>query len=199
MVTAVTLGVLTAHAGAGTFAPTTDSVAIDTELLDRIRTRLLAFPRYLQQTRDVLDLLMQGERAAAGSEAQRAAQWLLPTTARGTFSPFNTLADLVILLGFHSTLLWCILALLKERRSFTPITEFLLLCYCLSMLLMVGLGWVFGQSFSAGLWAEVIGIPMLIVALAFLFCWVFALRPGKALAAAALTAALSLGIAALLV
>lgn len=179
--------------------PPAEAAAIDTTLLDRIRTRLLAVRRYLKQTQKVLSLLVQGKQADAGSEAQRAAQHLLPTTSHGAFSPLSALADLVILLGFHSTLLWLSLVLVRERRSVMRIMEFLLLSYCLIMLLMVGIGLVFRQARSAGLWAEVIGIPLLLLALVLLFCWVCALRPGKALAATVLTAALSAGIETLLV
>ena len=179
-------------------APPTEAAAVDTALLDRIRTRLLAGPRYVRQTQKVLSLLVEGQQADAGAQAQRAAQHLLPTTSHGAFSPLSALADLVILLGFHSTLLWLSLVLVRERRSVMRIMEFLLLSYCFIMLLMLGIGAAFGQGLSAGLWAEVIGIPLLLLALALLFCWIFALRPAKALAAAVLTAALSAGIETLL-
>jgi len=182
-----------------TLSQPTEAVAIDTALLDSIRARLLAGHRYIHQTRKVLSFLTKGEWSAAGSQAQRAAQWLLPTTAHGAFSPFNALADLAILLGFRATLVWVVLVLVRERRSFTRITAFLLLSYCLVMLLMVGIGLAFSQGFSAGLWVGIIGIPLLIMALAFLFCWIVALRPGKALAVAVLATTLSVGIETLLV
>jgi len=198
MVAAVTLGALTAQAGAGTFAPTTEPVAIDTALLDRIRTRLLAGHRYLQQAQKVLNLLVQGKPADAGAEAQRAAQHLLPTTARGVLSPLSALADLVILLGFHSTLLWLCLVLVRERRSIMRIMEFLLLSYCLLMLLMLGIGAAFGQGLSAGLWVEAMGVPLLLMALAVLFCWMFTVRPLKALTVGLLAAGVSFGLSMLL-
>ena len=181
-----------------TLAPPTEAVAIDTALLDRIRTRLLAGPRYVRQTQKVLSLLVEGQQADAGAQAQRAAQHLLPTASHGAFSPLSALADLVILLGFHSTLLWLSLVLVRERRSVMRIMEFLLLSYCLIMLLMVGIGAAFGQGFSAGLWAEVIGIPLLLLALAALFCWMFTVRPMKALMAWVLAVGVTLGLEMLL-
>src|SRR3989338_5790002 len=152
-------------------APSAEAAAMDTALLDRVRSRLLAFHRYLEQTQNVLGLLMQGERTAAGIEAHRAAQRLLPTTSHGAFSPLSALADLVVLLGFRSTLLWLSPALIRERRSFIRIMEFLVLSYCLIMLLMLGIEAAFGRGLSAGLWVEAIGIPLLLVALAALCCW----------------------------
>lgn len=180
-------------------APPTEAAAMDTALLDRIRTRLLAVRRYLKQTQKVLSLLVQGKQADAGSEAQRATQHLLPMTARGALSPLSALADVVILLGFRATLLWLVLALLKEQRSFIRITEFLLLSYCLIMLLMLGIGAAFGQGLSAGLRVEVIGVPLLLMALAALFCWMFTVRPVKALTAGVLAVGLTVGIETLLV
>lgn len=179
-------------------APSAKAAAMDTALLDRVRSRLIASHRYLKQTQNVLGLLMQGERTAAGIEAHRAAQRLLPTTSHGAFSPLSALADLVVLLGFRSTLLWLALALVKERRSFIRITEFLVLSYCLIMLLMLGIGAAFGQGLSAGLWIEAIGIPLLLMALAALFYWMFAVRPMKALMAGVLAVGVALGLETLL-
>lgn len=179
-------------------APPTEAVAMDTALLDRIRTRFLAGPRYVRQTQKVLGLLVEGQQADAGAEARRAAQHLLPTTSHGAFSPLSALADLVILLGFHSTLLWLSLVLVRERRSVMRIMECLLLSYCLIMLLMVGIDAALSQGLSAGLWAEVIGIPLLVIALAALFCWMFAVRPVKALAAGLLVAGANLTLQTLL-
>src|SRR3989338_9233780 len=62
-------------------APPAEAAVMDTALLDRIRSRLRVSHRYLKQTQNVLGLLMQGERTAAGTEAQRAAQSLLPSTS----------------------------------------------------------------------------------------------------------------------
>ncbi|MBI4003457.1 MAG: cobalamin-binding protein [Candidatus Omnitrophica bacterium] len=179
-------------------APPTEAATMDTALLDRIRTRLLAGHRYLQQTQKVLNLLVQGKPVDAGSEAQRAARHLLPTTARGVLSPLSALADLVILLGFHSTLLWLFLVLVRERRSIMRTMEFLLLSYCLIMLLMLGIGAAFGQGLSAGLWVEAIGVPLLLMALAVLFCWMFTVRPLKALTVGLLATGASLGLGVLL-
>lgn len=174
-------------------APPTEAAAVDTALLDRIRTRLLAVRRYLKQTQRVAGLLAQGKPAAAGAEARAAAQHLLPTTSHGAFSPLSALADLVILLGFRSTLLWLALVLVKERRSFTRITEFLLLGYCLIMLLMAVIGLACSQILSFGLWLQLIGIPLLAAILMFLFLWIFTLGVRKGLVAITLAVVLSVG------
>jgi hypothetical protein len=179
-------------------APPAAASAMDTALLDRLRTRLFAGPRYVRQTQKVFNLLVAGRQTEAGAEAQRAAQHLLPTTVRGVFSPLSALADLVILLGFHSTLLWLVLALVRERRSFTRITEFLVVSYGLIMLFMMGIGTALEQGRSAGLWVEVVGVPLLLIALAALFCWMFAVRPLKAVSAGLLMVGANLGLGTLL-
>jgi len=177
-----------------TVSPSQEEVAIDPELLGRVRTRLLAVHRYLKQMQRVLTHLAQGNTDAAGLESQRAAQWLLPTSARGALSPFSALADLVILLWLRAPLLWLVLVLLRERRTLIRILEFLILGYCLVMLLMVVIGLACGQSLPLGIFVELVGIPVLAIVLTFLFLWVFALRVRKGLVALALAVVLNVGI-----
>lgn len=188
LIAAVVLGLLTTA-----FAPSLEEVAIDTELLDRVRTRLLADHRYLHQMQRVLAHLAQGHTDAAGLESQRAAQWLLPTSARGAFSAFSALADLVILLGLRAPLLWLVLVFLRERRPLIRILEFLILGYCLVMLLMVVIGLACSQTLSFGLWLQLIGIPLLAAILMFLFLWIFTLGVRKGLVAITLAVVLSVG------
>jgi len=204
LVAAVVIGVLTANAWAGTVrlnnsrAISSQPVAVDMAFLDRIRARLLAVHRYFADTLHVLDLLGQGDRNTAVAEAREAAQRLLPTTSSGTFSPMSALADLVSLLGFWATLLWFVLVLVREQRSFARIAEFLILGYCLIMLLMACLGLAFDHVPSLGLWVEILGIPLVVIALAVLFGWLFVLPPGRALVAMGLAIALSAGVERLL-
>ena len=204
LVVAVVIGVLTANAWAETVwlnkgrTISDQPVVVDMAFLDLIRARLLAGHRYFADTLGALKLLGQGDRDTAADEARQAAQRLLPITASGGFSAMSALADLVNLLGFWATLLWLVLVLVRERRSFTRIAEFLVLGYCLIMLLMACLGLAFVQAPSIGLWIEIIGIPLLVTALAVLFGWLFVLPPGRALVAMGLAVALSVGIERLL-
>ena len=165
---------------------------IDQAMLERIRARLVASQRFVGRIQQVLVHVSRGERQTAGEEGRQVALRLLPTTHRGIFDPMSALADLIILLGLRAPLIWLALTFVRQQRSFTHILEFLVLAYCVVLLLMAGTGLAFDHALTAGLLFELIGIPVVAGGLLVLFFWLFALELRRGLPALVLALSLNL-------
>jgi len=94
-------------------------VQVDLQLVQRMRMRLRTLHRFFKQMAQVAIHMSRGETQAAALQIHRACQWILPTTRDGRFDPISALADLIILLGLRTPLLWIALAVIGEQRAFT--------------------------------------------------------------------------------
>ena len=165
---------------------------MDTSLVQKIRERMLTYHGFMMRIGVVAEHLRWQEWSRAGVAAQRAAQWVLPFHKR-VFSPFSALADLLILLGLRAPTLWLTLLLVREPRGFIRIAEFFVLSYGLLMLLMTYV------TVTGVLWFQLALFPLAVLAVAWLFMWMFVLTPGRAMLAYFLAIAMNVALEALLV
>ncbi len=161
--------------GSVSFKPAPET-SVDLSLVEQVQKRLQAFNRFTDGLGRVIQFLRYHKDEEALSESQEAAREALPL-ARDRFSPMSALADILILLGFRAPALWLALFLVKEPRQFTRVAEFLIPAYGLIMLLMAY------AATTAPFVVSAIMFPTALVAILFLFAWMFALSPGRALLA----------------
>ena len=161
-------------------------------LVAKIQERLLVYHGFMQRLGQVVGLLQSDRDQAAFQHAQRAALWLLPLH-RGQFSPYSTLADLIILLGLRAPALWLALWVVRDRRSWTRIVEYLMMAYTWAMLMLAVV------LTAPTLQIELVSLTALALGAVLLLSWVLALGPRRTLLVFLLALALNVGVESLLV
>lgn len=143
-------------------------------LVDKIQERLLVYHGFMQRIGQVVSFLQADRDPAAYQHAQRAALWLLPLH-RGQFSPYSTLADLIILLGLRAPALWLALRIVRDPRSWTRLVEYLVTAYAFAMLMLAVV------LTAPTLQIQLAGLTALGAGVGLLLSWVLALGPRRTL------------------
>lgn len=161
-------------------------------LVAKIQERLLVYHGFMQRIGQVVALLQSDREPAAYQHAQRAALWLLPLH-RGQFSPYSTLADLIILLGLRAPALWLALRIVRDPRSWTRIVEYLVTAYALAMLLLSVV------LTAPTLQIQLVSLTALLLGAGLLLSWVLALGPRRTILVFLIALALNVAVEFLLV
>lgn len=156
-------------------------------LVDKIQERLLVYHGFMQRIGQVVALLQADRDPAAYQHAQRAALWLLPLH-RGQFSPYSTLADLIILLGLRAPALWLALWIVRDLRSWTRIVEYLVTAYAFAMLMLSVV------LTAPTLQIQLVGLTAVALGAGLLLSWVLALGPRRTLLALLLALAFNVAV-----
>jgi hypothetical protein len=165
--------------------------AFNNTFTEVLRQRVKVFAELARLAHSAVGHLLAGAADRALEDTRLAARQMLPVRG-GDLDPYSALADIVILLGLRAPMLWLSMVLIRERRSYIRIAEYLVLSY----LGMMALG-----SFSAATTDPLTGLALLAAALAWaggLYLWMFGLSWPRSGTALGLAVALMLGADALM-
>lgn len=168
-------------------APAIELAKFNATLTEELGQRIKVFPETARSAGRAAQHAWHGATQPALEDVRWAAQRLLPVRGGG-LDPYSALADLILLLGLRAPLLWLALALVRERRSYVRIAEYLALTYLAMMTLL---------AFSVSAGDPLVGLGLLgssVVCAGALFLWMFGVSWPRSLAAVTLAAALMLGV-----